>query len=243
MTRSGPQAPKQRLSAIVIQTERLAPTKETLAALVEHAPDPVEVSTMGIAAANMAVRQAEPGLVCLLDARVRVQPGWFEPLLARLDAPAKHGGVIAATPCVAADDGSVIEAGTMLGQGGAWYSVGGGVDAADPTMRFGRPVDGSSRLVLLEQDAFLRVGGLDERFATFPAAAMDLCLRLAEHGGTVWYEPSSRVMWVPPPRRRLRGAGPRGGPGESARTAARGARSAPARRGPRQVSPSCTSDA
>jgi glycosyltransferase involved in cell wall biosynthesis len=199
VTRAGSQPVRRQLSAIVIHTESLAPTKETLAALVDQTPNPVGVNTMGIAEANMAVRQAEPGLVCLVDARVRVQPGWFEPLLERLDAPAQHGGVIAATPCVAADDGSVIEAGTMLGQGGAWFSVGRGLDVADPSVRFARPVDGSSRLVLLEQDAFLRIGGFDERLTTFPAAAMDLCLRLADHGGTVWYEPSSRVTWTPTP--------------------------------------------
>ncbi len=87
----------------------------------------------------------------------------------------------------------------MVARDGVWYPVEAGIEADDPRVRFPRPVDGSSRLLLLEQDAFLLVGGLDERFTTFPVAAMDLCFRVAEHGGTVWYEPSSRVKWTPGP--------------------------------------------
>ena len=196
MTRSGPQTRQRQISVFVIQTEGQAPTSETLAALVEHTPDSVEVSATGIAEANAAVREAEPGLVCFIDARVRVQRGWVEPLLERLGAPPKHGGVVASTPCVVADDGSVIEAGAMLARDGGWHPVGAGVDAADPSVRFARPVDGSSKVVLLEKDAFVRTGGFDEQFTTSAAAVMDLCLRLAEQGRTVWYEPSARVIWT-----------------------------------------------
>ena len=49
----------------------------------------------------------------------------------------------------------------MLGPDGAWYAVGAGIDAPDPSVCFARPVDGSSKLVVLEQDAFVSVGGLD----------------------------------------------------------------------------------
>jgi glycosyltransferase involved in cell wall biosynthesis len=154
---------------------------------------------MTIGDASAVVGERETGLVCLLDARVRAQPGWCEPLLGMLDARGSHGELVAATPCVDDGDGRVVEAGTMLARNGAWYPVGSGIAIEDAAVRFARPVDGSSRLVLLERDAFLRVGGFDERFTTFPAAAMDLCLRIAEHGGTVWYEPSARVTWVPTP--------------------------------------------
>jgi glycosyltransferase involved in cell wall biosynthesis len=85
----------------------------------------------------------------------------------------------------------------MVARDGAWYPVGAGMEAGDPAVGFARPVDGSSRLLVLGREAFLRIGGLDEAFTTFSAAAMDLCFRLAEIGGTVWYEPSSRVTWAP----------------------------------------------
>jgi glycosyltransferase involved in cell wall biosynthesis len=194
VTRAGP-----RLSAIVIPSEAGAPAEEVFAALGEHTPDPVDVTAMPLADANIAVGQAEPGLLCLLDARVRVQAGWFEPILEVLDARGRPDAIVAAAPCVVAGDGSVVEAGTMVARDGAWYPVGAGIETDDPRVRFPRPVDGSSRLFVLEQDAFLRVGGFDERFTTFPGAAMDLCFRVAEHRGTVWYEPSSRVTWPPVP--------------------------------------------
>ena len=170
-------------------------------ALGEHTPDPVDVTAIALADANVAVGQAEPGLLCLLDVRVRVQTGWFESLLEVLDARGRPDGMVAAAPCVVTGDGSVVEAGTMVARDGAWYPVGAGIEADDPRVRFPRPVDGSSRLLLLEQDAFLRVGGFEERFTTFPGAAMDFYFRVAEHGGTVWYEPSSRVTWTPVPIR------------------------------------------
>ena len=151
---------------------------------------------MSIAEANAVLPDTEPGLVCLLDGEVHVLRGWLEPLVERLEAGAPGNGV-AATPCVMADDGSVIEAGTMVARDGACYPVGAGVDATDPSVRFPRQVDGSPRVVVLDQAAFVRAGGLSEEFTTFSVATMDLCLRVVEHGGAVWYEPSSRVMWSP----------------------------------------------
>jgi O-antigen biosynthesis protein len=182
---------------MVFPTGSQQQTDDAMAALTHHTPLPADISTMTIDEAIPAVRQAEERLICLLDAQVRVQPGWFEPLLEWLDARGGHGEVIGATPCVVDGDGRVIEAGTMIARDCAWYPIGAGLNAKEPEVRFARRVDGSSSLLLLERDAFLRVGGLDERFTTFPAATMDLCLRLAEHGGSLWYEPSSRVKWLP----------------------------------------------
>jgi glycosyltransferase involved in cell wall biosynthesis len=135
----------------------------------------------------------------LIDDQVRVQPGWIEPLLDLLETRGDRGAGVVATPCVVDGGGRVVDAGTMIARGGAWFPVGAGIEAQDPSVRFARAVDGSSRLLLLDQDAFFHVGGFDEQFATFPAAAMDLCVRIAEHGGTVWYEPLSRVTCSPVP--------------------------------------------
>jgi O-antigen biosynthesis protein len=174
------------------------PTDETIAALAQHTPDPVDIRIMTLGEANAAVGQAGDGPVCLLDARVRPQPGWCEPLLEVLDARGTGGEPVGATPCVSDRDGRVIEAGTMVARDGAWY-LGAETDTDDPGVRFARPVDGTSRLLMLGREAFLRVGGVDDAFTTFSAAAMDLCFRLADHGGRVWYEPSSRVTWAPAP--------------------------------------------
>jgi glycosyltransferase involved in cell wall biosynthesis len=195
---AGPGAHRRRLSAIVVPVGSQVPADEAELALAEHTPDPVDIKTVTIEEANAAVEQAEPGLVCFVDAQVRVRPDWFEPLLELLDARGRSY-LVAATACVVDSLGRVVEAGTMVAGDGAWYPVGAGIETEDPGVRFTRPVDGSSKLVLLEQDVFLRIGGFDEQFTTFPGAAMDFCLRLAEHGGTVWYESSSSVTWVPAP--------------------------------------------
>jgi O-antigen biosynthesis protein len=179
---------------VVSSGSRSAPN-DAIATLVRHTRDPVETKIVSFGEANEAIAKERDALLCLLNAQVHAERGSLEPLVQALDARGSRDDVVGVTPCVVGQDGRVVEAGTMVARDGSWYSVGAGDAADDPGVRFARPVDGSSNAVLLEQDAFVAVGGLDERFATFPAAAMDLCLRLAEHGGTVWYEPSSQVNW------------------------------------------------
>ncbi len=196
MTQTGPRTGRRRLSALVVPTGSQAPAEDAIAALAQHTPDLADTSITPVGAVNAAVGDAGDGLLCLVDARVQAEPGWLAPLVEAIDARTSRGKVVGATPCVVGEDGRVLEAGTMVAGNGAFYAVGAGNAADDPGVRFARPVDGSSRALLLEQDAFLRVGGIDDQFTTFPAAAMDLCLRVAELAGTIWYEPSSRVTWI-----------------------------------------------
>jgi glycosyltransferase involved in cell wall biosynthesis len=199
VTPTGPEATRPLLTVIVVPAGPQVPADETRAALAQHTPGPVDVRTVTLSDANAAVTESDARLLCLLDSRVRIREGWYEPLLETLGDRGERRDAAGATSCVVDGDGGVIEAGTMVARDGNWYPIGAGMPAEDPGLRFARAVDGSSRILLLERDAFLRVGGFDDRFSTFPAAAMDLCLRLVEHGGTVWYEPSSRVTWVPVP--------------------------------------------
>jgi glycosyltransferase involved in cell wall biosynthesis len=174
-----------------------ASTDAASAALGEYTRGPADVRTATIARVNALVGESEAELVCLLDARVRAQPGWFEPLSERLDGRDGRGVAEAVTPCVFDEEGCVVEGGTMVAGDGLWHPVGAGTDVRNASVQFARQVDGSPRLVLLARETFLRVGGLDETFTTFQAAVMDLCVRLG--GGTVWYEPSARVAWAPEP--------------------------------------------
>jgi glycosyltransferase involved in cell wall biosynthesis len=197
VTPTGPEATPLPLTVIVVPAGPQVSADDARAALARHTPDPVDIRTIAFGDVNAAVGESDARFLCLLDSRVRVEHGWCEPLLDLLGA--RDGGreAVGATSCVIDSDGSVVEAGTMLDRDGAWYPIGAGVAADDAGVRFARTVDGASTVVVLERDAFLRVGGFDDRFSTPPAAAMDLCLRLAEDGGTVWYEPSSRVTWDP----------------------------------------------
>jgi glycosyltransferase involved in cell wall biosynthesis len=199
VTQAGPQAARPRLSAIVIPARPSVPNDDSVMALTQHTPDHVEIRTVTADEVNTAVAQAGTEIVCLLDAQVFAQPGWYEPLRELLDAQRGRGEAVAATSCVLDVDGRVMEAGTMIGGGGSWYSVEAGATAEKPGVRFLRAVEGSSSLVVLERDSFLRIGGFDAQFTTFPVAAMDLCLRILENGGRIWYEPSSRMTWVPAP--------------------------------------------
>jgi glycosyltransferase involved in cell wall biosynthesis len=194
---AGPEATLPSLTVIVVLAGPQVPADDARAALARDTPDPVDIRTLTIGDVNAAVNESDARFLGLLDARVRAQHGWCEPLLGLLQAKGGRDEAVAATSCVIDSDGSVIEAGTMVARDGAWYPIGAGMAADDPGVRFARTVDGSSRVLVLERDAFLRIGGFDDRFSTFPAAAMDLCLRLVEQGGTVWYEPASRMAWAP----------------------------------------------
>ena len=200
MTPAGQRAGRRGLSAIVITDDSEVPTDEAIAALVENTPNSVETSGVSLGEVNAAVGPSDDAPLCLFDARVQAQPGWYEPLVAMLNARDGRGDVVCVTPLVVTDDGHVAEAGTMVARDGSWYAVGAGKTENDPAARFPRPVDGSSRALLVAPDAFLRAGGLDDRFTTFSGAAMDLSLRLAGLGETVWYQPTSRVTWAAPPR-------------------------------------------
>lgn len=196
MTGTGPRTGRRRLFAIVVQTGSQAPAGDAIAALNQHTPDLADSIITPIGGIDEAAGDAVDGVLCLLDARVFVQPGWLDPLLGAIHTGTTRDEVVGATPCVVDGDGCVVEAGTMVAGDGAGYPVGAGNAADDPGVRFPRRVDGSSSVLLLERDAFLQVGGIDDRFTTVPAALMDLCLRVAERGGTVRYEPSSRVTWA-----------------------------------------------
>jgi O-antigen biosynthesis protein len=193
VTQAEPRTSRRRLSAFVVPTGAQAPADDALAALARHTPELGQTSITPIGDVNAAVADADDGLLWLVDAHVQAEPGWLEPLLRAVDAPTR-GNVVGATPCVVDPHGRIVEAGTMVARDGVPCLVGAGSAADDPVVRFARPADGSSTALLLERDAFLRVGGVDEQFTTFRAAAIDLCLRVAELGGTIWYEPSSRVM-------------------------------------------------
>ena len=112
---------------------------------------------MTLEEANAAFGQAGDGLVCLFDAQVRTAR-----LVESLSMCSTHGAgeTRLSVPRRASWTAMAGLGGrTMVALDGAWYPVGAGIDADDPGVR-SRPVDGSSRLLVLEQDAFLRIGGL-----------------------------------------------------------------------------------
>ncbi len=120
-----------------------------------------------------------------------VQPGWLPPLLAQVDADRSVGAVVSR---LVEPDGTLQEAGGLVGSNGYAGQLGMGADAASPQFRFRRQVDfGSAAALLVRRSAFLAVGGFHPAFVEGYFEDVDLCLDLARHGLRTIYEPTSVV--------------------------------------------------
>ncbi len=58
---------------------------------------------------------------------------------------------------------------------------------------------GEFHCMLIRSDAMRTVGPLDEKLLGIVETHADLCLLVRDAGGTVWFEPSSVVTYIPPP--------------------------------------------
>ena len=86
------------------------------------------------------------------------------------------------------------EAGSIIWKDGSSYGVGRDLPGDAVSLRFRRRVEYCSALnLLVRRDLFNELGGLDEEY--FPAyyEDVDFCLRIAERGKIVLYEPRSVV--------------------------------------------------
>ncbi len=141
-------------------------------------------------AANLGAQQASARALCFMNPDVLAEPGWLEPLLARLEDPA----VAAAVPLILGLDGAVQDAGPLLGRDGRTVALGAGADPDDPAYRFARAVDyGTGACLALRRDAFEAVDGFAEDYLPAYCEDVDLCLRLGQKGWLTVYEPASRI--------------------------------------------------
>lgn len=195
-------------------------TLRALAAVAEHTPRPHEVilvdnaSPDGTAALvraahpevvlvendanvgfgpanNQAAALARAPVLVLLNTDALVGPGWLEPLL---DALAR-ADVGAAVPALVHLDGSLQEAGALLGADGTVVSHGDGGDPDDAAYAFPRLVDfGAAACMAVRAGLFSQLGGFDDDYAPAYYEDADLCLRLAQAGWATAYVPASRVV-------------------------------------------------
>ncbi|HYQ65423.1 glycosyltransferase family 2 protein, partial [Actinophytocola sp.] len=137
------------------------------------------------AGGNLAVRQADTELLCFLNADIEVADGWLEPLLAFLDTRPE---VAAVSPVLLNPDGTVQEAGSVIG-GDGWCR------AVDFGPEFVREVDyASAACLVVRRSAFLEVGGFSPEYEIAYFEDVDLMLSLRAHGWQTWVEPASRVV-------------------------------------------------
>jgi GT2 family glycosyltransferase len=141
-------------------------------------------------AANQGAQRARGEHLLLLNTDAFVHRGWLEPLLETL----ANAGVGAVIPRYLHPDGSLQEAGALLARDGTVRVYGDGDDPSKPCYGFGRDIDfGGAACMLMRRRTFQDAGGFDNAFAPAYYEDVDLCMRLAQSGLRVRYEPRSSV--------------------------------------------------
>jgi GT2 family glycosyltransferase len=144
-------------------------------------------------ASNVGAERATGELLVFLNSDSFVTPGWLEPIAAAFEREA----VAAVVPRLLNPDGTLQEAGALLGADGTSWQYGAGDDPERPRYLFRRVVDfGAGACLTVRRSEFLAAGGFDALYSPAYYEDADLCLRLAEHGGLVAYEPRSTVVHV-----------------------------------------------
>lgn len=180
---------------IVVDNASPDETSERLRDEVEGAKVLFNLGNLGFAAGvNRGVCHATAPYVALLNSDAMVQRDWLPPLLEVLDGDPRAGAVV---PMLLNLDGTLQEAGSLVGADGSTLAWGAGGDPAGPQYRFRRYTDyASAACLLMKRSTFLSVGGLDPRYPIGYYEDVDMCLALAERGLRVVYQPRSRVMHV-----------------------------------------------
>jgi GT2 family glycosyltransferase len=217
-----PAAAEPAASVVMVTHGGLELTIRALDALQRHTPEPFEAivvdnaSPGGLAdrlaaevegldlvrnadnrgfgpACNQGAERARAPVLAFVNSDALVHAGWLAPLLSALERP----GVVAAAPRLLNEDGTLQEAGALVGRGGRTASYGEGGDPAELASCFPRVVDyASAACLLVERAAFEKAGGFDPVYAPAYYEDSDLCLRLAAAGGRVVYEPGSSATHV-----------------------------------------------
>ena len=197
-------------------------TRKTLEALLQHTRPPYEVvlvddaspdgtgarlesSVEGVvflrnetnrgfgASCNRGALVARGRDLVFLNSDALPHENWLEPLLEMLE----RDGAGAVGPKILNLDGSLQQAGVLVGGDGRTAFYGYGDDPNDERYAFARLVDYVSGACLATRRAlFTSCGGFDSAYGAGYYEDADLCLRLRESGYNTWYEPRSVVTHV-----------------------------------------------
>jgi GT2 family glycosyltransferase len=141
-------------------------------------------------ATNQGAALARGEHLLLLNSDAFVHPGWAKPLLEALQEDA----IGAAFPRLLHPGGTLQDAGVLLAKDGTVLVYGDGDDPQRLCYRFRRFVDtGTAACMLLRRAVFDALEGFDPRYAPAYYEDVDLCLRLAQQGLRVLYEPRALV--------------------------------------------------
>jgi O-antigen biosynthesis protein len=142
-------------------------------------------------AANQGAGLAKGDFLCFLNPDTQVEPGWLPPMLDVLKNDPRAG---AAVPRLLNIDGSLQEAGSLVGIDGSTWAFGNGEHPEDFQYRFRRYVDyGSAACLVMPRSLFRDVGGFHPEYVPAYCEDVDLCLAIAERGLRTVYQPRSIV--------------------------------------------------
>jgi O-antigen biosynthesis protein len=137
-----------------------------------------------------------PLLLMLNSDVVPDRPGWLAPLAARLDADPR---IACVGPKLMFDDGSLQHAGLYFarGPGNDWFNCHyfKGFPRHYPDANRPRDVPGvTGAAMLIRRQAWDEVGGFHAGYIVGDYEDSDLCLRLRQAGGTIFYEPAAELF-------------------------------------------------
>jgi GT2 family glycosyltransferase len=143
---------------------------------------------------NQGALHARAPSLCLLNSDALVTPGWLPAMVACLEQVEACGAVV---PMLLNLDGTLQEAGAVVGREGTTMSIGWRDDACRPWYRFPRYVPyGSGACLVMRRSDFLSLGGFDPVYGKGYFEDVDLCFELASAGLRVVYEPRAVVRHV-----------------------------------------------
>jgi O-antigen biosynthesis protein len=149
--------------------------------------------------ANAALNCASANAVLFMDSAVELAPGALAAALTRLRSDPRIGAV--GGKLVRAH-GRLEAAGSIIWRDGTTLGYLRGASPLAPEANFVRDVDFcSAAFLLLRADLLRELEGFDEAFAARDCADVDLCLRIAEVGSRVVYDPAvvvSRLVQIDP---------------------------------------------
>jgi GT2 family glycosyltransferase len=122
---------------------------------------------------DVGIAHALAPIIVLLNPDVVVQPGWLEPLVAALDAPA----VGIAAPVLLNPDGSVQEAGQTLDDQAITRPI-----TSRPDEPLSEVMFASAACWVLSREDYLRAGGFDAAYHPAYFEDVDLALRMSRLG-------------------------------------------------------------
>lgn len=141
----------------------------------------------GYAASNNAgVRLAQGDVLALLNNDLVLSPGWLEPMLALLESPGLHAGLVGNVQYRVAD-GAVDHAGVALSPQGQFFH-----QNTIPQMPHVQAFAVTGACMLLRKADFWAVGGFDESFVN-GCEDIDLCFKLQQAHQKIYVACESRI--------------------------------------------------